>query len=324
MNESALSRVSRSLDLIPYLMLHPGSSIDELAKVFNTSTVLISQDLSLLHMCGLPGYSHLELIDINYEDPNFIEVSEPQVLDLPRKLSRQEGISLALGLDLLQAVATDPTACAKINSLKERISQSLGESELHVSIAAEDTLISQFSELIMEAITSQRSILIEYVAMSSDVVTEREVLPTQIEYLRGYGYLHAWDHAKAQMRTFRMDHILDAQLGSAHIGSPRETITQSQPTGEEEATGFETSALQTIVLEVQAMRFVEEHQGIIDSQERLGDELWVRIRPVNEEWLLRALLTLPGKVLIQENPRLQALFSEMISQALFGYDVGSQ
>ena len=324
MNESALSRVSRSLDLIPYLMSHPGSSIDELAKVFNTSTLQISQDLSLLHMCGLPGYSHLELIDINYEDPNFIEVSEPQVLDVPRKLSRQEGISLVLGLDLLQAIASDPAARAKIHSLKERISQSLGESEFHVSIAADDTFISHFSELILEAIASQRSILMKYVAMSSDVITEREVLPTQIEYLRGYGYLHAWDHTKAQMRTFRMDHILDAQLGSTHIGSLPETLTESQLAGEEEATGFQTPALLTIVLEAQAMRFAEEHQGIIDSEERLGDELWVRIRPVNEEWLLRALLALPGKVVIRDNPRLQANFSEMIRQALFGYDVGSQ
>ena len=102
MPESAIDRVSRALDLIPFLVANPGLSISEIAQEFSSTEAQISSDLSLLHMCGLPGYSHLELLDISYEDPEFIEVVDPQVLDKPRSLTSIEAMSLVLGLQVLK------------------------------------------------------------------------------------------------------------------------------------------------------------------------------------------------------------------------------
>ena len=66
MSESALERTSRALDLVPYLLEHQGISITELAEVFGVSENQINEDLILIHMCGLPGYTPLELIDMYY------------------------------------------------------------------------------------------------------------------------------------------------------------------------------------------------------------------------------------------------------------------
>ena len=58
----------------------------------------------MLHMCGLPGYTPLELIDMYYED-GYVTVSDPQSLDRPRKMSRSEMTALLVGLDVLEAIA---------------------------------------------------------------------------------------------------------------------------------------------------------------------------------------------------------------------------
>ena len=63
MADNAIVRTSRALDLIPYIVEHPGITIEELSDAFGTSESEISQILNIVFMCGLPGYSHLELID---------------------------------------------------------------------------------------------------------------------------------------------------------------------------------------------------------------------------------------------------------------------
>ena len=86
MSESALDRTARALDLVPYLLEHQGISIPELAVAFGVSEKQINDDLVLIHMCGLPGYTPLELIDMFYED-GYVTVSDPQSFKKLRRWS---------------------------------------------------------------------------------------------------------------------------------------------------------------------------------------------------------------------------------------------
>ena len=65
--ETGLARTARLLDLVPYLTTHQGIAISELAKTFNATVKEITDDLNTLWMCGLPGYTPLELIDLEFE-----------------------------------------------------------------------------------------------------------------------------------------------------------------------------------------------------------------------------------------------------------------
>ena len=68
MVENAALRAIRLLDLVPYIVSHPGISIAELAKEFAISRDEVLKDLNLLFLCGLPGYTPLELIDISFDE----------------------------------------------------------------------------------------------------------------------------------------------------------------------------------------------------------------------------------------------------------------
>ena len=100
--ETGLARTARLLDLVPYLTTHQGIAISELAKTFNATVKEITDDLNTLWMCGLPGYTPLELIDLEFES-GFVSIRNAETLAAPRALDRAEALSVYMGLDLLSA-----------------------------------------------------------------------------------------------------------------------------------------------------------------------------------------------------------------------------
>ena len=100
--ETGLARTARLLDLVPYLTTHQGVEISELAKTFRTTVKEITDDLYTLWMCGLPGYTALELFDLEFES-GFVSIRNAETLAAPRALDRAEALSIYMGLDLLSA-----------------------------------------------------------------------------------------------------------------------------------------------------------------------------------------------------------------------------
>ena len=65
--QTPLSRTARLLDLVPYVASHQGIEIETLAQNFNVTQAQMISDLTTLWMCGLPGYTHLELMDLSFD-----------------------------------------------------------------------------------------------------------------------------------------------------------------------------------------------------------------------------------------------------------------
>ena len=62
-----VEKAARLLDLVPFISTHQGIALNELAEEFNLSESELLSDLNTLWMCGLPGYTPLELIDLEFE-----------------------------------------------------------------------------------------------------------------------------------------------------------------------------------------------------------------------------------------------------------------
>ncbi len=118
-----LLRTARLLDLVPYLHANQGISLKELADDFGVSSTQIQSDLTTLWMCGLPGYSPLELMDLEF-DSGFVTIRNATTLSKPRKVSMEEGLALLLGLELLQQrLPLDRADLQKeIETLKKKLS----------------------------------------------------------------------------------------------------------------------------------------------------------------------------------------------------------
>ena len=96
-----LKEVARMLDLVPYLSTHSFISLKTLAEEFQVSEKEIVKELTTLSMCGLPGYTPYELIEVFFES-GFVTINNHDPLDLPRALSFTEIATLLLGLEILR------------------------------------------------------------------------------------------------------------------------------------------------------------------------------------------------------------------------------
>ncbi|MGH2693871.1 MAG: hypothetical protein ACRDJJ_03540, partial [Actinomycetota bacterium] len=60
-------RMRRILLMIPYVVRHPGVSLDDLSERFGVDKRTLVDDLQLIFFCGLPGYTPADLIEVSFE-----------------------------------------------------------------------------------------------------------------------------------------------------------------------------------------------------------------------------------------------------------------
>ncbi len=310
MSESALDRVARALNLIPFIANNPGLSVVEIAVRFNSTPTQISKDLSLLHMCGLPGYSHLELLDIDYEDPDYVSVTEAQVLDQPRSLTQVEALTLVLGLQLLGELASDENEATAISSLRSRIGSLFGE-QLSRKVTIADAIVdSPIARRLSQAISQSQHLTIHYNSASSDSVSSREIYPLEITYRDGIGYLNAFSTSAGELRTFRLDRIEDIKIGQEDENF-LEGVVRAHHSPEDQDVEIEMGR--------DGFFFIEKHNGIVTSYHEIRDRFQITLRVTSGEWMTRTLLAWPSQIVILRPAELAVAIHERIAGALANY-----
>jgi proteasome accessory factor C len=308
MKETALDRVSRALNLIPFIAANPGLSIQQIAERFDSTPAQISKDLTLLHMCGLPGYTHLELLDIDYEDPEYVSVLDPQVLDHPRSLSQTEALTLVLGLELLSEIAKDPAEREAISKLQERISKIIGDDFARAITIADGVVESPIMKDLELAISNSKFIQITYNSASSDTVTTRTVFPTDLFFKDGIGYIQALMKDSVEMRTFRIDRIIELELG------------ESDPTFAERS---HSSSNEEIEIEIEmggdGIFFLEKHNEIVTSSKEINGTFFLNLQVNSSDWIKRVISSWPGRITVAKPVDLAKEIEDITRAALQNY-----
>ena len=274
MVDTAAVRALRSMDLIPYVLENPGVSIAELSARFSVTQAQIESDLQLVFMCGLPGYTPYELIDVAFED-GVVSVIDPQVLDKPRKFSSNEIVVIALGLKLLIDInQTNPTALAKLKQLSEKIAK-LGSNKS--ILMSGDVSKVPYLEIISRAISEQRILNLQYQSLIKDQITQRIVLPEKLYFLNGRLYLSALDIEIDSDRVFKVDLIKECNVGEQMIAKKV----------------VESSIETTVILDVQKQNrnFIERNSSIITAMQEKGDSTRVHLQVSNLEWIKLTVLS---------------------------------
>jgi proteasome accessory factor C len=274
MVDNAANRALRTMDLIPYILENPGVSIIKLAKQFSVTEKQIESDLQLVFMCGLPGYTPYELIDLIFED-GVVSIIDPQVLDKPRRFTKSELVVIALGLQLLgELSASDSARLSMIKLLSNKITQLGGSNSI---IFAPSSSKSPFVEVISKAITNKKSLTIQYQSLVKDEVSIRTVFPHNLYFMNGNLYLSAMDLAAKADRVFKVELIKTCEVGD-DISS--EVVNDNNSTLE-------------VVLDVQKTykNFIERNSSIITAVEEQKNCFRVHLKLSNLEWLKHSILS---------------------------------
>ena len=205
-----LARTARLLDLVPYLNANQGVSLQELAKKFDVTVAQMSSDLTTLWMCGLPGYTPLELMDLEFES-GFVTIRNAPTLAKPRTITFDEGVALILGLDLLStSLNSDQTDIeSSIESLKQRIASKIG---LLAPLNAQPKSSPVIAAVIDQAMAKLSNLHIQYHSLYRDEVSDRVVQPLELIQENENQYLRAFCFSAGTLRDFRVDRILKASV----------------------------------------------------------------------------------------------------------------
>ena len=294
-----LERTARLLDLVPYISSHQGISLKELAKTFKVDQGQMTNDLTTLWMCGLPGYTPLELMDLDFES-GFVTIHNAETLAKPRSISFDEGVALVLGLDLLRsAISPDRSdLLERIDLLSQRLAELI---KLPSALSATSLVNQEVSSAISEALKSRMGLEITYHALYRDEVSTRVIFPIEMVESEGHLYLSSYCYSAMDFREFRIDRIQGARIQAVQQEIPKSTIQQSSYTA-------------TIKVLTPTRAIAERFK-----QSELAVNAQFDFQTYSLQWMERSIMASGGAVCLQSPPEVRKSIAAMAQTMLDRY-----
>lgn len=279
-DNTATSRLARLLALVPYVLTHQGVSFAEASEEFGISEEQLKDDLDLIFVSGLPGYSHLELIDV-VMDHDMIHIRNADVIAKPMRLAADEALALILGLQLLEPIAGE-----EVPALREKIvASSISPIEQVADRIAVIEEVSPVGSIIQDAFSKARRLLLEYYVAARDEVTQREVDPIRVEVAEGHTYLIAYCRLSEGVRHFRIDRIFSAKIVDRPSAPPAEAGNAAPLF----SSGADLDEVQISI--TPSTRWLIDHLNA-----RTIDENTISAPLAEPEFFVRLALSMPGQM----------------------------
>jgi proteasome accessory factor C len=293
MADNAAQRALRTMDLVPYILENPGISTIDLAAKFSVTQKQIEKDLQLIFLCGLPGYTPYELIDLTFED-GIVSITEPQVLTKPRNFSSNEMVVIKLGLEILREInVNEPVKLDKISTLLQKVHK---ETDQDSVLLAKEISSSPYYSVINTAISQRKQLSIEYQSVSKDQLSTRLIVPFKISMLNGNLYLSAYDMDRQSDRVFKLNLISKCEIGE------RTELDLVKSTSIDQIV--------ELMVDVKLANFIERNTSIIVDQKLTVDGIKVTLKVNNLDWISRAVISYAPNIKVISPIAL----SEMIEQ----------
>lgn len=226
--QTQLGRTARLLDLVPYLASHQGIELQTLANYFDVTTTQMIADLTTLWMCGLPGYTPLELMDLSFES-GFVHIYNAETLSHPRTLNDEESIALLLGLDLVIESLPENRSDLKILAAS-LVNKLAARSSVNAKLSAIPSVPGSVRAVVENSLNTNTALEITYHSAYSDVISNRIVTPLELRQEGGLDYLWAICHNAHAPRIFRLDRIQSAAITARpHLSEPNSFPVDTKP-----------------------------------------------------------------------------------------------
>ncbi|SDI13724.1 proteasome accessory factor C [Sinosporangium album] len=323
---STADRLPRLLALVPYLMSHQGARVDEVAEVFGLSEKQLIDDLQLVWMCGLPGHTPGDLIDVSW-DGGEILIDNAETIARPLRLGIDEASALLVALRLLNELplGESPEGGQRdaLTRVIAKLERAAGEGAAAVSsqVAVEMDVAPDALATVNDALRRGRRLSLRYYAPGRDEVTSREVDPLRIAVVDGRSYLSGWCYRAEAVRLFRLDRIQHVEALDVAAAPPE----GAEPTDVTDGVFKPSPTDELAELELApAGRWVAEYYPC-ESVEELGEgRLRVALRARDTDWLLRLALRLGETGRIIAPARLAAMARDRAALALAHYEEAGQ
>jgi proteasome accessory factor C len=312
----APDHLPRLLALVPWLLTHPDTSVADVAREFGVTETQIRADVNLLWMCGLPGYGPGDLIDVEWRGDR-VTLSNAETIERPLRLSPDEALALISALRALSGVPGIVSTAAIERALGKLEGAAGGTSAADKVVAATTSNADTgVVTTITDALARSRRVHLRYWVPARDEATERDVDPIRLFTSDATAYLSGWCHTVEDLRTFRLDRVLEATLLDAGIDVPEDV--RARALDAELYTPSSDDRLVTLSLDP-AARWAADYYQCEDVAERGDGGLVVKLRARDDAWVRRLGLGLAGVATLTDPPELAQQVRDAAVAALASY-----
>jgi proteasome accessory factor C len=314
---SSADRLPRLLALVPYLMSHPGAQVPEVARLFGLTEKQLVDDLQLVWMCGLPGHTPGDLIDVSW-DGGEILIDNAETIARPLRLGIDEASALLVALRMLAELPEfeEGDALARVIAKLERAAGE-GASAVSSQVAFELDAAPDAMATVRDALRRGRRVSLRYYVPGRDEITPREVDPTRLVMVDGRSYLEGWCYRADGMRLFRLDRMIGVEALDVAADPPAE----AEPIDVTDGVFRPSPTDELVELELTpAGRWVAEYYPCEEVAELGEGRMRVTLRARDQGWLVRLALRLGDSGRVISPGSLAARVREEASAALSKYE----
>ena len=302
------THLTRILALIPWVIAHPGSTVDDVRDRFGyKSTRELLRDLDLVFVCGLPGYGPGDLMVAYVEDDEVIVDMADYFAAAPNLTAAESLALLAAGMTVLAS----GQGSEQLGSAVEKLGRALlpdAEEMLVVDMDAEPELATT----LREAASQGQVVEIEYTGLARGEHTVREIEPWIVYASAGNWYVSGHCRRAGGERVFRVDRIRRA--------TPVDQTFEPPSPRPEPPSGYVATAddvVATIELRRGALWVLEYYR--LEVVERTEDRVVVRFSTYEPAVAAQLLLRLGPNATLLDGPEVATALTTLRAALLERY-----
>lgn len=306
-----LQRLERILTMVPWLLEHPGTSLDEISERFDVPRDELAEDLDILGYCGLPGYGGGDLVEVSVVGDR-VTVRMAEFFRRPLRLSVREAVTLLLAGQVVAGVPGMSESAAlrgAVAKLEELVGPGLDGTQVAVDLSAPG---DELLPVLRAAIERRQVVRLEYRSAAGTDLTTRDVEPLAITGTQGAWYLHAHCRLAGGPRDFRLDRIKEATLTGEEVTvdpAPHPPPPVYEPGADDLA----------VVLDLDSAAWWILDWAVVDKVEERRSARRVHLRARSLDWAARLVLSLAGSAQVVGPELLAARVRELAEQTLDRY-----
>jgi len=312
MSKSALDRLDRILYILPRGAMEGGVELAELAKELEVTIRTILDDIDEVLS---RAYYHPALTGSQIRpqiEGTRLRVETTGGFQRPTRLSPQEALAVALALRMRMA-GEDARAleserleslCARMEDVARTDRQ--GEDATPAVHLEKLDPRDQVEEVLLRGHAEGRACRIRYLSAHDTEPAERTVRPWALANGEGHWYTIAWCEAAEDVRIFRFDRTLHAELLEESFSVPEDFDGSEYVEGGQVHDGHFTEEVE-VVYGAGIARWVRERW---EGEEIDGGAYVVRHGVSDPRWVVRHVLQYGGDAVVRGPERYRALVRE--------------
>jgi proteasome accessory factor C len=255
-----VSRLSRILALIPYVLARDGVEVSEIIERFGYSEAQLTKDLDTVFVCGLPGYGPGDLMEAYIDGDEVIIDAADYFARAPRLTSTEALSLLAAGMAIVGSGQASPELEAAVEKLTNVVLPDAG-SAISVDVSGESETLGKLKS----AAVDRSVVRITYRSLSREMDTVRDIEPWAVFTTLGNWYLRGFCRMVEAERVFRVDRIRESEVMNEHFerpeGLPEPGVSYS-PSDDDVVARIALSPRANWVLDYYPVEIVKEKDGV--------------------------------------------------------------